>query len=115
MPTFVFKKKIPSCILYNFLEPICIKNPTHYIINYESLKKARYTSHYDDFIKTIRPYYYPSKCHYLDEPIIYKRFLTILRQICTYHNFAYTSNTVYDRSKASIIYRIYYTSFEDHG
>jgi hypothetical protein len=113
MPTFVFKKKLEPQILKNFLDPICIKNSTHYVINYETLKRARYTSHYDEFIEIIRPYYYPSKYHYIDEPIIYKRFITILRQICTYNNFPYRSTTVYDRSKASLEYHIYYTPFED--
>ena len=89
-----------------------MKNSTHYVINYEALKRAKFTSHYNDFIETIRPYYYPSKYHYIEEPVIYKKFITILRQICTYNNFPYRSNTVYDRSKASLEYHIYYTPFE---
>lgn len=111
MPTFVFKKHIEPQIFKDFLDPICIKTDTHYIINYETLKRARYSSHYDDFIETLRSYYYPSKRHYIDAPVAYKRFLTILRQICTYNNFTYTSATVYARAKASLEYRIYYASF----
>ena len=113
MPTFVFKKRLHSHLLREFLDPICIKNATHYVINYETLKRARFTSHYDDFMEMLRPYYYPSKHHYIDAPVAYKRFLTILRQICTYNNFAYTSTTVYDRSKSSLEYRIYYTAIVD--
>jgi len=111
MPTFVFKKHIEPQIFKDFLHPICIKTDTYYTINYETLKRARFTSHYDDFMETLRPYYYPSKQHYIDAPVAYKRFLTILRQICTYNKFAYTSTTVYDRAKASLEYRIYYVAF----
>jgi len=110
MPTFVCKKRLPSYLLKEFLDPICIKNDTHYVVNYETLKRAKYTTHYDDFITMLRPYYYPSKRHYLDQPQPYKRFLTILRQICAYNNFAYISTTVYDRAKASLEYHIYYAS-----
>lgn len=111
MPTFVFRKHLEPQIFKDFLDPICIKTSTHYIINYETLKKARYNTHYEDFITLLRPYYYPSKQHYIDAPFEYKRFLTIIRQICTYNNFAYTSTTVYDRAKASLEYKIYYTGF----
>ena len=110
MPTFVFKKRLQPHLLREFLDPICIKNATHYVINYETLKRARFSNHYDDFMEMLRPYYYPSKYHYIDAPVAYKRFLTILRQICTYNNFAYTSTTVYDRAKASLEYRIYYAA-----
>lgn len=110
MPTFVFKKKLPPHLLKNFLDPICIKNNTQYIVNYETLKRAKYNNHYIDFINMIRPYYYTSKQYYLDDPTPYKRFLTILRQLCKYNKFTYISTTVYDRGKASLEYRIYYTS-----
>jgi hypothetical protein len=110
MPTFVFNKRLSHHLLKRFLDPICIKNTTHYVINYETLKRARYTTHYDDFINMLKPYYYPSKRHYLDDPTPYRRFLTILRQICSYNNIAYTTATVYDRAKASLEYRIYYAS-----
>ena len=109
MPTFVFKKHLEPQIFKDFLDPICIKTSTHYVINYETLKRARYSTHYDDFITLLRPYYYPSKQHYIDAPVAYKRFLTILRQICTYNKFTYISTTVYDRAKASLEYHIYYT------
>ena len=113
MPTFVFRKHLEPQIFKEFLDPICIKTSTHYVINYETLKRARYKTHYNDFIDLLRPYYYPSKQHYINEPFEYKRFLTILRQICTYNNFAYTSTTVYDRAKASLEYKIYYAGFCD--
>lgn len=113
MPTFVFRKHLEPQLFKEFLDPICIKTSTHYVINYETLKRARYTSHYDDFIALLRPYYYPSKQHYINGTIEYKRFLTIIRQICTYNNFVYTSTTVYDRAKASLEYRIYYAGFCD--
>ena len=113
MPTFVFKKKLSPHIFQKFLEPICIKAPTHYIVNYETLKRARFNTHYDDFIELLRPYYYPSNQHYIDAPIEYKRFLTILRQICNFNNIAYTVTLAYDRSKASVEYHIYYASFTE--
>lgn len=115
MPTFVFKKHLEPRIFKEFLEPICIKTSTHYVINYETLKRAKYNTHYENFIALLRPYYYPSKQHYLDRSFEYKRFLSILRQICTYNNFVYTSTTVYNRSKASLEYKIYYTRFCDEN
>ena len=113
MPTFVFKKRLPSHIFTTFLDPICVKTSTHYVINYETLKRARFSSHYDDFIDLLRPYYYVSKRHYLEGPMVYKRFLTILRQICSFNKFTHTVTMAYDRSKASIEYHIYYASLSD--
>ena len=113
MPTHIFKKTMPREIVKSFMEKIAIKAEKHYIVNYESLKKAKYETCYDDFLNTIKPYYYNSKQHYVEHATDYKKFLTILRQICNFNNIAYKPIVTYSHSKSFVEYHIYYSSLDE--
>jgi len=113
MPTHIFKQTIDHDLLFDFLKPICAIEHNHYIVNYESLKIARFSDHYDKFIENIRPYYHTSKRIYLEPPITYKRFLTILRQICNYNSIAYKSVIKYSHSTSNVEYFIYFKDVAD--
>ena len=39
--------------------------------------------------------------------MIYKNFVTLIRQICKYHHIAFTSVMKYNKSKYEIIYSIF--------
>lgn len=93
-------------ILFNFLNFICITMNKQYIVNYDSFKKSKFIEKLDSFIDEIRPYYYLSKRSYLDQPITYKRFLTIIRQICNYNHITYRSVLKYQYSEQRVEYYI---------
>ena len=113
MPTHIFKESMDHDILFSFLHPICAISSNHYIINYESLKRAQFDEQYDTFIETIRPYYHLSKRKYLDPPMTYKRFLTIIRQICNYNSIPYKSIIKYAHSTSSVEYYIYFKDLSE--
>jgi len=108
MPSTALKEKLPPEILIDFLEPICTKSSEYYIVNYETYRRAIYTSHYTDFIEKIRPYYFTCQLHFLDREINYKKFLTTLRQICSVSEFKYQHIRAFDRSKSKTAYYIYF-------
>lgn len=114
MPTHIFKNEMDSEILFEFLKPVCSINNNHYVVNYESLKIAKFNDHYDNFIETIRPYYHISKRKYLEPPGSYKRFLTIIRQICNFNNIPYKTIIKYAHSTSNVEYYIYSKDLTDN-
>ena len=85
----------------------CTHTDTSYVINYEVFKAMTYTTQYSLFVQTVRPYYHLSKRHYLDSPFTYKKFLTILRQICNYNSIPYTAIMKYAHSISNMEYHLY--------
>ena len=108
MPTHIFKQTMDPKILFDFLHPICSVTNNHYIVNYESLKIAKFTSQFDTFIEDVTPYYHISKRKYLESPMTYKRFLTIIRQICNFNSIPYKSAIKYAHSTSNVEYFIYF-------
>ena len=116
MPTDILKRPIDHCILMDFLSKISSLHKNEYFITYDSFKRAKYNNNelIHVFFNQIRPHYYISKRAYLDETIItYRRFLTILRQICNYNNIPYRSRLKYEHSKQKVEYFIYNTTLDD--
>lgn len=108
MSTQIFKKNIPTDLLFILLDNICLKNEKHYIFNSNSFKKGIYNESITNFIETCKPYYHNSKKKYLERKLTYNSFSTILRQICNHNKITYTSQIKYDKSKYDIMYYIYY-------
>lgn len=104
----IFKKEIPSSLLFNLLDNICMKNDKHYLLTSECLKKGTFNGCVEKFIESCIPYYHNSKKQYLEKTITYNSFTTIIRQICNFNKLVYTSQIKYSNSKYDIIYIIYY-------
>ena len=67
MSNQILKEKIPSDLLYDFCEKICIfKTDTYYVLNRSSFKKAEYNNLIDEFREKIKPYYHNSKVYYVE-------------------------------------------------
>jgi hypothetical protein len=107
MSTQIFKNQIPTSMLYNLLDKICLKNEKHYMFNNDSFKKGIYNESIQIFLNECRPFYHISKRKYLEKKLTYKSFTTVLRQICNYNKITYTSQIKYDKSTYDILYYIY--------
>jgi hypothetical protein len=109
MSTQIFKKKIPVSLLVHFLEKICDKNKNNYVVDSISYRKAIYDNEsLDIFIDSCMEYYHVSKQRYLERPLTYKSFITIIRQICNLHKIPYSSKIKYNHSKYDIVYTVYF-------
>jgi len=108
MSTQIFKKKIPNEYLFELLDKICVKFKDYYLINTISFKKGMYNNHIKDFFDLSRDYYHISKRKYIDKPITYNSFMTIVRQICNFNKITYKNNIKYDRSSYDINYYVYF-------
>ena len=105
----VFLQPIPAHILYDLLERIApvdpvgrAKNtfgekPAQHLLTMEVYDIAEQNGDIADFVDNIRHYYRKTKKHYVDSPITYKKFITIVRQICNTHGINYTYDNVYNR------------------
>ncbi len=107
MSSQIFKNKIPTNILYELLNKLCIKTEKYYVFNMNSFKKGIYSNDIQEFINVCMPYYHISKRKYLDKKMTYKSFITIIRQICNHNFITYTSQIKYDHSAYEIVYNIY--------
>lgn len=108
MSTQIFKNTVPNYILFELFDKICLKNEKHYTFDFNSFKRGTYNQDIQQFLKACTPYYHLSKRKYLEKPLTYNSFTTVLRQICNFNNITYTSQIKYDKSKYDIIYYIYY-------
>lgn len=104
----IFKNKINNSVLFSLLDKICIKNNKLYIFNNEAFKKGVFILAIQNFINEIKPYYHISKRKYLEKPLTYNSFTTILRQICNYNDIIYTSEIKYNKSDYDIYYYFYF-------
>ena len=71
------------------------------------LKRAKLDEAIQPFCENLKKYYFSSKYFYLERDMIYKNFVTIVRQICKYHHIPFTSSIKYNKSKYDIYYFIY--------
>jgi len=107
MSTQIFKEQIPDEMFTGFLDLFCLKNDKHYTLNTDSYKKGVYNGVVQQFITECAAYYHLSKRKYLNKKLTYNSLATIIRQICKFNKFTYTSKIVYDRSTYDIVYYIY--------
>lgn len=112
MTSQIFKHKIPSNILFDLLDKICMKNDKYYTLNSDAFKKGVYKEEIPKFFEDCKPYYYLSKRKYLEKKIAYNAFTTIVRQICNFIKITYTSQIVYNKSVYDIVYYVYHSNFE---
>jgi hypothetical protein len=104
----LFKKNVPSDILFSLLNTLCIKNEKYYIFDINSFKKGMFNNDIEAFVEKCKCYYHNSKIMYLTRKMTYNNFITILRQICNFNNISYTSQLKYDKSSYNILYYIYF-------
>ena len=103
----IFKTSPPIEILFDFLGDVCEKKSNKYVFSKASFKKAQLETKIQPFCDKLKPYYYKSKLFYTARSMIYKNFVTLIRQICKYHHIAFTSVMKYNKSKYEIIYSIF--------
>lgn len=103
----IFQKDLPQHYLFDFLDKYCEKKNNKFTLNKPAFKKAKIDKAVRPFCEYLKNFYYPSKHHYLDREMLYKNFITIIRQICKYHHLAFTSNIKYFKSKYEIEYFIF--------
>ena len=104
----IFRENIPTEILFNLLEQICLKTDKYYLIDNNAYKKLIYNKLYENFKTNILPYYQESKKFYALREVNYNSFVNIVRQICKSNDIMFTSKIKYNESKYNIDYFIYY-------
>lgn len=116
----IFIKDISQNIIYDLLNTVTqmeseyretdIDKHSVYFYRIDSIvfKKLQYHNILQNFIENVKDYYYPHKRElYINRPITYINFLTIIRHICRYTSVEFKRQTIYDKSKYSIQYIIY--------
>ena len=107
MSSQIFKTSPPITILFDFLDNVCDKTKNKYVFSKASFKKAQLEDRITYFCDKLERHYYQSKIFYVTRDMIYKHFITLIRQICKYHHIAFTSVMKYNKSKYEIIYSIF--------
>lgn len=107
MVSQIFKKNIPIKIFIDFLDKICDKKDSTYLLNKSSFKKAEFHNLLESFLQQLLEYYHTSKQFYITRKLNYNYFLTIIRQICSNLNIKYESKISYIRSVYHTSYIIY--------
>jgi len=105
----IIKKDFNKEIIFDLLNEISILdlNKEYFILNNESYKKGQMNNIIINFIEKIKDFYIKSKQFYLERTLNYKKFLTIIRQVCKSQNIPIKIKINYIKSKYEIIYHIY--------
>ena len=96
----IFQFSFPTDKFFDFLEKYCSKNKNQFIFSKDAFKRAKLD-------EGIAPFCEELKNFYLERDMIYKNFVTVIRQICKYHHIPFTSSIKYNKSKYDIYYFIY--------
>ena len=112
--TYIMKNNFDIEILTDFLQNTSLYNNEKkcFVFNNESYKKGQLNNNIGNFLLLVKDYYIKSKQIYLERTMNYKRFLTILRQICKSQNIHIENKINYAKSTYEIIYFIYYNMNE---
>ena len=103
----LFKNKVPSSILFDFLIKYAINHDDYYVFDKNSYKTAKYHNDTTAFLSNIKEYYHNSKQFYAVRSDTYNNLLTVIRQICKYNTIAYAACKTYIKSSYNIYYNIY--------
>jgi SNF2 family DNA or RNA helicase len=106
MKNSIFRKSFPLAILFLFLDTICPYHDDYYLFDDNVYRTMLYNNKHIPFLETLKPFYYPSQCYYLNRPIQYNSIATIIRQICNYHAHSYKTDKLYNRSEYTTRYFI---------
>lgn len=109
----LFKIIIPIPKLKVFLDNICQIEDDMYILDFNAYKKGEYNNINGPFIADCKPHYHISKCKYVDCELTYKSMITVIRQICNYHDISYSSKIKYEKSSYDIVYFIDVAKFRE--
>lgn len=104
--SYNFREIVPYEYVYNLFTEICCKkhNSDIYIFNGAQFKKLKMNNELDKIIEEIKPYYKPCRSHYMNTPIVYKKFVTMLRQLSKIHNISYSKKVNYIHGSYDIEY-----------
>jgi hypothetical protein len=106
MVSQIFKNPISKIYFLTFISSWCEKKQNSFQLTKSSFKSATFQDLIQPFCESIKDNYHFSKLYYLERKMTYKNFITIIRQICKYHNIPFTSIIKYDKSNYEIYYSI---------
>lgn len=104
----IFREKVPSQILFDLLEMICLKTHNYFLFDMNAFRKMVFNKYHEEFLETLKLYYHLGKRFYLEREVSYNMFTTILRQICKHNAIMYTSQIKYNESNYNIQYMVYH-------
>ena len=108
----IFRKTIPSVILFAILEKICLKTEKYFFIDYNCYKTMVYHEYHIPFLEKVKSYYHNSKQFYTNRKFSYNSFVTIVRQIARINDIVFTSQIRYNESKYNIDYFVYHENID---
>ena len=104
----IFRKNVPSEVLMELLEKVCLKTDKYYLIDNNTFRKIVFHKYDKEFLETIEPCYQESKQFYVTRKFSYNSFVNIVRQICKSNDIMFTSKIKYNESKYNIDYFIFF-------
>jgi len=110
MSSQIFRSAVSKNTLHSFLESCAEKKHKYYTFTKTLFKAAQFKELIEPFCKSIEDNYYVSKRYYITRKMTYKNFVTVLRQICKYHQIPFISRIKYYKSTYDISYTIFFGS-----
>jgi len=101
----VFQSRVPVEPILAFFASTTDKAAERYDYSKIEFKRGLLLGQVDKFVATMRPHYRPIAVQqYLNRPLTYPNFLTILRQLCRAVGILWCSETTYHHGVYDIVY-----------
>jgi len=102
----MFQKTVPNEYLFQFLDKICMLTIDGYEFNMSAYKKMIFNKYHVEFCQYLHNYYDDDNVHYIERPMTYNAFVTVLRQICKHNKILYVKKRTFSNSFYNIDYFI---------
>lgn len=79
----------------------------YYKIDKIIYKKILFHDLIDNFLNSLKEFYYHNKYFYIERDMNYNNFLTIIRQICNYNGIPFKKQIIYEKDTYSIEYYLF--------
>ena len=101
----IFCKEYPKENIEQFIKDIASKQSNDdYFFDINLFKKAKFNNQIKPFIESLDEFYKRKYKYYLTRDNTFKNLLTIMRQLCKYHDIPYYKKIKYQHNDYNIVY-----------
>jgi hypothetical protein len=102
----IFKTKAPLSLLVEFLDGACERDGNARVLSKRAYRAAALRGEVNALCTRAACHYQASRRYYVERPMTYPRFVTVIRQLCRLHGLECSSSILYSGAQYEISYRV---------
>lgn len=103
----LFKSEVPKDIIINYIKNNFVLENGSYMIDNMLFRKLHFEQKLGPVVSYLKEFYHLSKQKYINNISTYKQFVTVLRQVLSFHEIPYSKKIKYANNTYNIFYFIH--------